>query len=362
MAIQKIALIPAYEPDGNLLYIVEALSTMDYTILVVDDGSGNFYHALFEKVRKFATVLHYNTNHGKGYALKFGLSYIRKNYDPASVIVTLDADGQHAPSDVEKVAAKAIKHPLALVLGCRSFDGEVPLRSRIGNILTRKIFALSTKSAIRDTQTGLRAFPYAMIDRMLAIPGERYEYEMNVLIDFARTKTPMDEITIETIYQNNNSSSHFHPARDSFLIYRELMKFTAASFLSFLIDYGLFGLFSLALSSIGSGSLIAANILARLFSATLNYQLNRRFVFDDKTAAGTSAVKYICLAAAVLFTNTLLLFCLCDVFGINRFTAKIVVETALFIASFFVQKVFVFAGSHTSFSHRRLRKGVLTHA
>ncbi len=344
MAPKKVALIPAYEPDGNLLYLTEALCKKGYAVVIVDDGSDPFYRSLFEKVEKYAPVLHYDTNRGKGNALKHGLSHIKNNFREDAVIVTLDADGQHAPSDVGRVLYAAWEHQDSLVLGSRDFAGEVPVKSRFGNDVTRMVFAAATGRKLQDTQTGLRAFSYAMIDRLLAIDGDRYEYEMNVLMDFAKTATPIREVPIETIYSNNNASSHFDAIRDSFRIYREIFRYSAASFASFLLDYGLFAFLSGLLATLTAvNAVVLANVLARLCSGTFNYFLNRRLVFSHNGSMRTSAFRYLLLATGILFINTGLLHILADIVGVHPYLAKIIVETGLFFVSYLVQRTFVFA-------------------
>ena len=93
---------------------------------------------------------------------------------------------------------------------------------------------------VHDTQTGLRAFRTELIPVLRDIPGERYEYEMNVLLRFARDKIRILEHEIETIYIDNNAQSHFDTVKDSVRIYKEIFKFSAFSFVGFLVDYSLY--------------------------------------------------------------------------------------------------------------------------
>ncbi len=110
------------------------------------------------------------------------------------------------------------------MLGSRCFSGEVPLRNRFGNGLTRHIFAFITGTKIADTQTGLRAFPTEVLPELLALSGERYEYEMTVLAHVCRRRKPL-EVPIETVYLDGNRSSHFDPLLDSIRIYFVLVRF-----------------------------------------------------------------------------------------------------------------------------------------
>ena len=153
----------------------------------------------------------------------------------------MDADGQHLPDDMEKLLMKAAAEPMALIVGSRTIDRNVPWKSRMGNLITRRIFRMKTGVEVSDTQTGLRAFSTRLLDFMLDIEGERYEYEMNVLVTCAKANIPIIEVPIETIYHDQgNSCSHFRKVRDSVRIYRQLLKFSFVSFSSFLLG-GIYG-------------------------------------------------------------------------------------------------------------------------
>ena len=331
-----IALIPAYKPSEVLMSLVYALyENMD--VVVVDDGSGAAYSKLFHRCAKAAHVLYQEKNCGKGAALKTGLSFIAEHYGTKCVVVTVDADGQHAVAAALAVAKTADEHPNALVLGSRKFTGKVPLRSRFGNTLTRWVYRASSGVYLQDTQTGLRAFCGDMIVPLLSIPGERYEYEMNVLLSFAKQKIPMMEQEIETIYENNNASSHFDPIKDSIRIYSQILKFSASSFVGFLVDYLLYSLLVLL-----TDHLLFSNVCARVVSASVNFTLNRKFVFKSNSSLAKSAVKYFLLAVGILAGNTLLLSFFVNACGINLLVAKILTEVLFFLCSWILQKTVVF--------------------
>ncbi len=225
----RVALIPAYEPGRELPPLAAALREAGLEVVVVDDGSGPRFDGIFGACEPFADVVRDSKNGGKGHALKVGFRRIVETVPVPFSVVTLDADGQHSVEDALKTLVAAEVHPGELVLGSRKFDGEVPLRSRFGNGVTRLVFRLMTGISVRDTQTGLRAFGSDMADFMLAIAGERYEYEMNVLLTCARDRVRMREIDIRTIYIDNNASSHFSTLKDSARIYKTILSFRRAS-------------------------------------------------------------------------------------------------------------------------------------
>ena len=338
---RTIALVPAYEPGPELLDILKQLHDAGFCIIVVDDGSGSEYADLFTKAASFAAVLTHTVNQGKGVALKTGLSYLQEQFEGKYTVVTMDADGQHRVEDALSLCGLAEKYPNELILGSRSLKGDVPLRSQFGNTATRLIYQLSTGSKVHDTQTGLRAFSSELIPLLLEISGERYEYEMNVLLEFARKKIPIREMEIPTIYIEENASSHFRAGKDSYRIYKEILKFSASSFIGFLVDYCIYGILLFF-----TANLWLSNVGARLVSATTNYTINRRFVFQSKSGVAKSAVQYFFLAAVILVGNTLVLEFLVNVCGIHQMLAKILTELLFFVLSWAVQKFIIFGKNH----------------
>ena len=354
-----IALIPAYEPEKKVIGLAADLKERGFDIVVVDDGSGPEYKDIFEELSQQAIVLTHAQNRGKGAALKTGLNYINKYMaytesvlTPAgtetvsgrdAVIVTVDADGQHLPDDVLRIAEISAQKRDALVLGSRALDKDIPARSRFGNTVTRHVYSAATGVHVHDTQTGLRAFHRSLIPRLLEIKGDRYEYEINMLMQLAAEGVPIIEERIETVYENNNSGSHFRTLRDSFRVYREILKFSASSLASFAIDYGMYALLLAATGAAGiANSLVISNIGARLVSGTANYMMNRKLVFRSRTGFAKSAVQYFLLAAFILAGNTIVLSTLAGTLGMNRFAAKLITEIIFFAISWTVQKYVIF--------------------
>lgn len=218
----KIALIPSYKPNDKLIYLVKELSKNNFEIIVIDDGSGVEFKNVFTKIEKIAKVISYKVNQGKGHALKTGLKYIKDNYFDDYVVVTLDCDGQHTIKDTIKVTDEAQNNKNTLIVGKRPRDKKIPLRSKIGNEVTRFVFRTITGIDIYDTQSGLRAFSNKLTELLLNTEGNRYEYEMNVLLKCCNYNINIKEIEISTIYIDNNSNSHFNPIKDSIRIYKEI--------------------------------------------------------------------------------------------------------------------------------------------
>ncbi|MFR2494494.1 MAG: GtrA family protein [Christensenellales bacterium] len=188
-----------------------------------------------------------------------------------------------------------------------------------------------------DTQTGRRGLPACAIPAMITIDGERYEYEMNVLLKLRDMKLGVVEVPIETIYIDDNSGSHFNPVRDAIRIYAVIFKYLFSSVTSFAVDYLLYwlclGVFKLAP--------LLSYALARLVSSQVNYHLNKHTVFSGR-GGKHSMVKYYALAVVQGLLGAGLVQFLPTVLPISAAVVKIPVDLLLFAASYFIQRDFVF--------------------
>ncbi|MGT2847244.1 bifunctional glycosyltransferase family 2/GtrA family protein [Streptococcus massiliensis] len=334
--------IPAFEPDRELLKLLAKIQDKsDLQVILVDDGSGADYAAIFEAAEDCATVLTHTSNQGKGQALKTAFSYLKEqNYE--GIVLTADSDGQHSLWDMLRVRKVSREHPDQFTLGVRSFTGKVPMRSRFGNSLTRLLFKLQTGKDVIDTQTGLRAFHSKYLDFMLKIPGQRYEYEMNMLLA-ATKELGVEQMPIETIYINDNAASHFRPVTDGLKIYAQLFKFALSSMSSFVVDYLVYALALIFLAAVPSGlRILLANSLARVTSSIFNFASNKKLVFHNEDSTLKTGTSYFSLAVFLFVLDTFLIQLLYSTFGINLFIVKILVGFLLFFLSWFVQKKIIF--------------------
>ena len=222
-----IPVIPSLNPDARLINLVSDLISNNFNkIIIVDDGSED--KIIFNKLKehKEAIVLTHDVNKGKGAALKTAFSYYKdKLLKDYKGLVCLDSDGQHLVSDainIGKVMVKENKY----TLGTRLFNTkETPLRNKTGNRITSRVFKRLYGVYLKDTQTGLRAIPNRLIDFMLNVSGDHFEYEMNVLIDLVKNGEKIIEEDIKTVYlENSNKKSNFKVIKDSYKIYKNMFK------------------------------------------------------------------------------------------------------------------------------------------
>lgn len=331
-------LIPAYKPDRRLNQLVDDLLAFGFSrLVVVDDGGGEPFREIFNDLQGKAEVLVHEVNRGKGAALKTGLAHIMKT--PGVAVVTADADGQHTPTDVAKIADALIARPEALVLGSRD-KKQMPPRSKVGNTLTCGVFGLTTGLWISDTQTGLRGLPACELEPFSRLDGDRYEYEMNMLIDTAKRKVPTVEVTIDTIYIDDNASSHFNALKDGMRIYKLLFRQTGAFLLSSLISAGVDYICFLLLRWLVPAIMLVAVAGARIISSLVNYFLNRDVVFKARDTHG-SFIRYYLLVATIMLLNYVGILGL-TALGLPDLLSKIIMDVVLFILSYRVQNKVVF--------------------
>jgi glycosyltransferase involved in cell wall biosynthesis len=333
-------LIPAYRPSASLPDVVRALAAKAVpAIVIVDDGSGPEYRDVFARAAAFPNVhlLRHATNLGKGAALKTGINYALCTFPELVGIVTADADGQHHPDDIARIADTLLARPDCLVLGSRGFDGEVPWRSRFGNSLTSVVVHALIGQKLTDTQTGLRGIPTSLLLRILRIESTGYEYELEMLIAAHHLSVPVIEEPIRTIYEAGNKSSHFNPIVDSMKIYFVLARFGSVSLMTAVLDNLVF-----FLAFRHSGHILGSQILARVFAVGFNYSMVRRSVFYSKQRHKTVLPKFLLLVLVSGTVSYAGIRVLSAKLGINPVSAKLMVETVLFFANFAVQRLFIF--------------------
>ena len=349
-------LIPSLEPDDKLVPYVKKLLEQGFArILVVDDGSGPSYRPIFNELAALdgCFVLHHPVNLGKGDALKTGFAYIKKEWPDCPGVATADSDGQHTVKDVWALALRLSEGEEGLLLGTRDFSlSHVPGKSRAGNRITSFIFWLLYGRWLSDTQTGLRAFSARHLSFMIKVEGHRFEYEMNMLIACARDNMPIRAVPIETVYENQNKGTHFHPLKDSMRIYRVIFKnffrFMSSSFIATGLDLGLnFVVHELLLATpIPDVSRYAIAMgVARITSSTINFLVNKNFVFHHSQArhrTKDTLMKYLLLCVGSWTLSWAIVSLLCQVVGFGYMPAVILTSTLLFFLNYRVQQRWVF--------------------
>lgn len=343
-----IIVIPSLNPDEKLKMTVGGLKEAGFeNILVVNDGSNKEHLAFFPKEDE-VILLHHRQNRGKGAALKSAFKYIKKNLPEIEGIITVDGDGQHKPDDVKKCADALDVTKKTAVLGCRDFSlPQVPRRSRFGNKTTSLVFRLLCGMKISDTQTGLRAFSRKLLPLLCSIEGERFEYETNMLLKFKSNDIEFSEVKIETVYIEENRTSHFHAIKDSIRVYKFILAFVLSSAISFIADISLFYLLAKLLGGIlGGAAELVATVGARIVSSLINFSINKKKVFSSKAPVFKTLLKYYALAIPQMVVSASLVTLLTLLFSAHAEGAtiiKVIIDTILFLVSYRIQQGWVFA-------------------
>ena len=353
-------LIPTLDPDRRLCEIVDGLrARVAAEVIVVDDGSSPECEKVFSELaeKSGCTLVRHGVNRGKGAALRTAFMKYLSEHPDGIGCVTADDDGQHSVDDIAAMLEKFRDDPDSLLLGRRDFSGgDVPWRSRFGNVLTRAVFRLLTGIRIGDTQTGLRAIPAEVMEDSLAIRGDRFEFETELLLRAWDAGVPFREMPIRTVYVDGNAGTHFRPLRDGMRIYRvilahlfrQLFHFVLTAMSSALVDFLLFFLLTqLVAAEDRKLQILAAAATARACSATLNFLLNRYWVFRaaprHRTKLGASALGYLLLCLAIFGASTGLVLLASRVVPYRILPyVKAAIDATLFVASFLCQKLLVF--------------------
>jgi len=351
----KVAIIiPALNPDDKLIKLINNItSAKDLTstvkqIIIVDDGSDSDHQAIFNQLSQVypkLIILHHVTNRGKGAALKTAFQYVQTNLPDLAGIATMDSDGQHTVDALQSCLNKFRENTHCLVIGVRHFTNNIPFRSQIGNLLTSSLVRVLTHQNISDTQTGLRVIPTDYAITLIGFPGERFEFEFDMLLQAKKYNIQVVEQPIPTIYIDGNASSHFRVIRDSIAIYSRFLKFTASGLISFLIDISLFYIVLFIFGNHILNSILMATIISRVLSSIANYAINHQLVFDH--AGHQTMLKYGCLFvvqmfASGFFTNLLTTLLPATTGQMMPTLAKMIVDFILFVISYQIQRDFIF--------------------
>lgn len=316
--------------------------------IIVDDGSDVHHQDIFKKLNKSypkLVILHHPENRGKGAALKTAFTYVQEHSSGLDGVATMDSDGQHTVSALQSCLDKFSLNPRRLVIGVRHFTNNIPFRSQFGNLLTSGLVHLLTHQNISDTQTGLRIIPIDYTSTLINFPGDRFEFEFDMLLQAKKYDIQVVEQPIPTIYLDGNASSHFRVIRDSIAIYSRFLKFAASGLISFLIDISLFYLVLFFLRNHSLNSILIATMTSRILSSIANYAINHQVVFNH--AGHQTLIKYALLFVAQMFASGYFTDLVTDLLPVTSgpimpTIAKMIVDFILFMISYRIQSNFIF--------------------
>ena len=336
----KIAVvIPCYNTGRACTDVITRARSAAAGVLVIDDGSTD--DTAQHIAAAGAPCIRLAVNAGKGAALEAGIRDVLRGRhgrlaDEFDYILTIDGDGQHDPADIPAVIARAPRNHADLIIGVRNVR-VMPPKSRIGNSFARLVFFLGTGRYVADTQSGFRLMSRSLARRLLtAVSWRRYETEAELLAKAVTLGYTVDTVEISTIYFDRNRGSHFDPLWDSLRVVAVLSRSALASFAGALADVAAFVL----LLPTTDGSIVRANVLARIAAVAVRSVLSRGDVFRSRGRFSLRGVaRYGAIVAANLAMTTALLLIYVRL-GLRPVAAKILSQLTGVIVTFLAIEAF----------------------
>jgi glycosyltransferase involved in cell wall biosynthesis len=215
----RVVCIPAYNEERTIAMMVIGCQAHVDRVIVCDDGSGDMTGEIARRLG--ADVIRHDKNMGKGQALRSLFIEVRKL--GGEVMVTIDADAQHDPSEIPKLLAPLESGDADIVVGSRFLrtGDTVPKHRRVVN----KLFNLMTIDGISDTQSGFRAYGSRAIQRIL--PAEAgMGVDSEILMDAAHDGLRIVEVPV-TVSYGVGKTSKLNPAHHTLDVFFSIIKITS---------------------------------------------------------------------------------------------------------------------------------------
>jgi len=213
MRFHPLITIPLYNHAATAGKIASEAASLHKNVLIVDDGSTD---GGFDKVKDLpVNIIRFQKNKGKGSAIIAAASWAKNN--GFSHIVTIDADGQHFPSDIEKLLSAAKEQSSSIIIGKRNFDSEtIPKASKFGRKFSGFWAKVQTGKTIVDIQSGFRVYPVEIFDKY-KIFTRRFTFEVEIIIKAVWAGFDVKETEIGVHYPKNRAErvSHFSFIKDN---------------------------------------------------------------------------------------------------------------------------------------------------
>ncbi len=332
--------IPSLNPEHRFIdYIKELQNAGLNKMIVVDDGSDITYRDIYDELEKMdIIVFRHGVNCGKGRALKTAFNYILVKCPKVEIVVTADSDGTYLAADVLNTALQAKEN--TITLGARDYKNEsIALANRKANTITYYLLKLLGGITMNDTQTGLRAYPRSLLGYLLTTPGERYDYEFNMIFD--KKDIQLQEIAITPTPRMSVKRTHFRALKDSWNIVGAFLLFIFVSLSSTILDLAIYSVgISLLEESMPLTYIAVSTFIGRVFSDTYNYYLDKYLVFkaDEISHVG----RYMLLATGKTVASAILVSILVFLFRGGEMPIKLVIDMLIFFVGYRIEKHWVY--------------------
>lgn len=208
--------IPTYNNQKTLADVIHDVLQYTSNVIVVNDGSTDGTADILSGISGQIHVVSYQPNGGKGYALKRGFDKAEElGFEGA---ITIDSDGQHFASEIERFVGYAEQYPDALLLGQRTSEGDMPAKNSFANKFSNFWFTVQTAYRLNDTQNGFRLYPLAAMKGLRSV-SSRYEAELEMLVRAAWKGIRIIPVPTRVYYPPEGERvTHFRPGKDFFRI------------------------------------------------------------------------------------------------------------------------------------------------
>lgn len=337
---KTVVIIPILEPGDDFITRLQEIVDIGLkNIIVVDDGNTAEYMPVFDRAEKLGcTIVHLGVNCGKGRALKTAFNHVLVNTPDIDVVVTADGDGTYLPEDILKVSENA--KPGTITLGCRDFnDQRIPAANRRANAFTSFVLKILGGIILSDTQTGLRSYTRDLLPYLITAPGERYEYDFNVIVD--KRKIELNEVRVSATVRQSDKLTHFKPLVDSWILIRSFLTFILTSLSTTIIDLMIYSfLISILIDYLPLSYIAVSTFIARIISDSFNYFMDKNVVFKSHNAAHID--RYIILALAKTVLSAAMVTALVFLFRDGETWIKMFVDTIIFFLGYRFEKNWVY--------------------
>jgi len=211
-------LIPAFNEERSIGWLVKAVRGLGYDTIVIDDGSKD-NTAIIAK-DSGADVLTNEHNLGKGVSLRKAFGHVvSRDYDAA---IIMDADGQHLPADIAPFVDCFLKNEPGLIVGNRMFKSKgMPFVRWCTNWAMSCIISIMCRQRVPDSQCGFRLISMGLL-RKMNLNTEKFEIESEMLLEAARQGYRIESVPITTVYEGQFSA--IHPWHDTVRFFNFIFK------------------------------------------------------------------------------------------------------------------------------------------
>ena len=353
--------IPSYNPDVKLSMLVDELIMSGFSdIIIVDDGSDfgiRNVESTFEYVKKKAecTILHHPSNLGKGMALKTGFKFCMHNRSKETIVVTMDDDGEYSVADVNACLVDYEENHMEeapVLIASRDFRaGTCSTKRLIFNKIAGIAMTYLCGVDVRDVQTGLRIIPIKYMKKLLKVSGERFDYEINMLVELKYNNISTAEHIISKEKETTIRYADYNPIWDICRLIAVMLKYAVSSLAATALDVLIFYLIILSMDGTllhidKSAGMLYATVIARIISSTFNCVVNKRTVFKSDEPMKRVIYKFYIFSLLRAGVSYLMVLGASYMLGSYADTAtvivKLIVDLVLFFAGYGIQKKFIF--------------------